>query len=172
MRCMQTRFFSIAVVLSMLGAATGCLDGAPPDGVDPDTGEAVSAVTMSEGFEAGTKTAFAAADVTLGSGVWNLDDALIGTLSTDVKTGTKSARMRNSGHITMRFDRTTGADTVTIHHASFGTDVSGTWALFASQNQGSTWTQVGTSRSTTGGGFSTATFTVGLSGNIRFDIRK
>jgi endonuclease G len=159
-------------MLSLLGAATGCLDVYLPDGTDPDTGEAVSAVTTSEGFETGTKTAFAAADVTLGSGTWNLDDALIGTLSTDVKTGTKSARVRNSGHITMRFDRTTGADTVTIHHASFGTDASGTWALFASQNQGSTWTQVGSTRSTTGGAFSTATFTVGLSGNIRFELRK
>jgi hypothetical protein len=166
------RSLSLAVVLSLLGATTGCLDALPSDGADPDTGEAVSAVTMVEGFEAGTKTAFAVADVTLGSGVYTLEETLIGTLSTDVKTGTKSARIRNSGRITMRFDRTTGADTVTIHHASFGSDTPGTWGLFASTNGGSTWTQVGASRSTTGGAFSTATFTVGIAGNIRFDIRK
>lgn len=170
MRCQNSRFLLVAIVVST-GTAIGCVDGVP-DGSTPENGVIAATATLSEGFEAGTKTAFAVADVTLGSGVWTMDEALIGTLSTDVKTGTKSARIRNSGHITMRFDRTTGADTVTIHHASFGTDASGTWGLFASQNGGVTFTQVGTSRTTTGGSFSTATFTVNLAGNIRFDIRK
>jgi endonuclease G len=71
----------------------------------------------------------------------------------------------------MKFDRT-GAGTVTIHHASFGSDASGTWGLFESQNGGTTWTQVGTSRTTTGGSLATAAFTVNLAGTIRFDIRK
>src|SRR5258708_8532070 len=143
MRSYCARYFSVAVVLSLLGAA-GCVDGYPEDG-EIGTDDAVSAVTTTEGFESATKTAYAAANVTLGSGTWNLNDALIGTLSTDVKTGTQSARARNSGHVTMLFDRTTGAATVTIHHPSFGSDASGTWGLFSSQNGGSTWTQVGTS---------------------------
>jgi endonuclease G len=165
----QARYFSVAVLVSLLGAA-GCVDVAPDDELPTD--EVVEAVTVNEGFEAGTKTAYAAADVSLGSGTWNMTDALIGTLATDVMTGAQSGRIRNSGRITMRFDRTTGAGTVTIHHASFGSDASGTWALFSSQNGGSSWTQVGTTRSTTGGSFSTATFTVNLSGTIRFEIRK
>src|SRR5262249_42650777 len=153
---------------SSLGA--GCV-GLPDDG-DPATDEAVAAVTLNEGFETGTKTSYAAADVTLGTGTWNLSDALIGTLSTDVKTGAQSARMRNSGRITMRFDRTTGAGTVTIHHASFSSDTGGTWGLFSSTNGGASFTQVGTSRSTTAGSFSTATFTVNIAGTVRFEIRK
>jgi endonuclease G len=157
------------LAVSIVLLAPGCVE---PPGDEPATDEAVAAVTTSEGFEAGTKTAYAAANVTLGSGTWNLNDALIGTLTTDVKTGAQSARMRNSGHVTMLFDRTTGAGTVTIHHASFGSDAGGTWGLFSSQNGGSTWAQVGTSRSTTGGSFSTATFTVNLAGTIRFEIRK
>lgn len=169
MRRYQSRLPAV-VLVSVFGVA-GCIDGYPTD-EDLETGEDVAAATTSEGFESGTKTAYAAADVTLGSGVWNMTDALIGTLATDVKTGTQSGRIRNSGRITMRFDRTTGAGTVTIHHASFGSDASGTWGLFSSTNQGSSWTQVGTSRSTTAGSFSTATFTVNLSGNIRFEIRK
>jgi endonuclease G len=72
----------------------------------------------------------------------------------------------------MKFDRTAGAGTVTIHHASFGSDPSSTWGLFESQNGGSTWAQVGTSRATTAGSFSTATFTVNLAGTIRLQIRK
>jgi endonuclease G len=159
-------------MLAALAGAAGCVDGAPEDDDALATEEAVAAVTTSEGFEAGTKTAYAAASVSLGSGTWNMDDALIGTLASDVKTGAQSGRMRNSGHITMLFDRTTGAGTVTVHHASFGSDASGTWGLFESQNGGSTWAQVSTTRSTTGGAFSTATFTVNLAGTIRFEIRK
>jgi endonuclease G len=153
----------------LLGVA-GCVEGYPTDD-DPEIGEDTAEVTTVEGFETGTKTAYAAANVTLGSGVWNLSDALLGTLTTDVKTGSQSARMRNSGRISMRFDRT-GAGTVTIHHASFGSDASGTWGLFSSTNGGSSFTQVGTSRSTSAGSFSTATFTVNVASPIRFEIRK
>lgn len=159
------------LVGAALVAATGCATGMP-GGDDDGSVEIAPAATLSEGFEAGTKTAYAVADVALGTGTWTMDDALIGTLSTDVKTGTRSGRIRNSGTITMKFDRTTGAGTVTINHASFGTDASSTWGLFESQNGGSTWAQVGTTRSTTGGSFSAATFTVNLAGTIRFQIRK
>jgi endonuclease G len=171
MHRLEPRFLSIAIVLPLF-ATIGCIDRYPPDTADPETGEAVAAITTTEGFEAGTKTAFAVADVVLGTGTWTMDDALIGTSASDVLTGTRSGRIRNSGRITMKFDRPTGAGTVTIHHASFGSDPSGTWGLFASQNQGASWTQVGTSRQTTGGSFSTATFTVNLAGNVRFEIRK
>jgi endonuclease G, mitochondrial len=177
MRDRRSRYLSILPALlpgllftSALAVATGCAEGMPGSG-DDGAVEAGTA-TLSEGFEAGTKTAYAVADVALGTGTWTMDDALIGTSSSDVKTGSKSARIRNSGTVTMKFDRTTGAGTVTIHHASFGSDASGTWGLFESQNGGSTWAQVGTSRSTTGGSFSTATFTVNLTGTIRFQLRK
>ncbi len=157
---------SIAILILALAPAAGCLDG----DLD-DTDEVASEISISEGFEGGSKTAYAAADVTLGTGVWNLNEALIGTSSADRKTGLKSARVRNSGRITMRFDRTTGAGTVTIRHASYGTDVSGRWALFYSLNQGGTWTQTGSSRTTTSS-LGTASFTVNRSGVIRFEIRK
>jgi endonuclease G, mitochondrial len=153
-------------------AAVGCATSAPRDPDDGDGAPEITAATTSEGFEAGSKTAYAAADIALGSGTWNMDDALIGTSASDVKTGSRAARIRNSGHVAMRFDRTTGAGTVTIHHASFGSDASGTWGLFESQNGGTSWAQVGTSRSTSGSSFSTATFTVDLAGTIRFEIRK
>jgi len=74
----------VAVVL-LLGVA-GCVKDNPTDD-DPEIGEDTAEVTTVEGFETGTKTAYAAANVTLGSGVWNLSDALLGTLTTDVKTG-------------------------------------------------------------------------------------
>ena len=53
-----------------------------------------AATILSEGFEAGGKTAYAAANVTLGSGSWYLNDALTGNTSSDRKTGAWSARVR------------------------------------------------------------------------------
>ena len=121
-----------------------------------------------EGFETGSKTAYAAADVTLGTGVWNMDDALIGTLTTDVKNGTASARVRNSGKITMKFNLTNGASTVTIKHAKYGSDASTTWQLWYSVNSGSTWTQTGSTITNSATSLQTASFTVNVSGTIRF----
>jgi endonuclease G, mitochondrial len=156
----------LSSVLAALSLGAGCLDG----GLD-DTEEVASEVTISEGFESGSKGSYAAADVTLGTGVWNLNDALIGNLTADRKNGLKSARVRNNGRITMRFDRTTGAGTVTVRHATYGSDSSSTWGLFYSLNQGGTWTQVGATQTTTSS-LGTASFTVNHSGVIRFEVRK
>jgi endonuclease G len=160
--------------ISILGALLALTTSYLPSSANrlEDTGQGVPVSAMAEGFESGTKTGYAAADVTLGTGTWSLDEALIGTSTSDLKAGGKSARLRHSGRITMQVDRTTGAGTVTIRHGSFGADGSGTWALFSSQDGGGTWTQVGVSRTTTGGSLGTATFTVNLSGAVRFQIRK
>jgi len=127
--------------------------------------------TLSEGFEAGGKTSYAGANVTLGTGSWFMDDALTGNLSTDRKTGAYAARIRNTGLLHMNFNKT-GAGTVSIQHAVFGTDGSSTWQLWSSTNNGSTWTQVGATVSTSSTTLQTATFTVNNANAIRFEIRK
>jgi endonuclease G len=126
---------------------------------------------LSEGFEAGGKTSYAAANVTLGTGSWFMNDALTGNLSTDRKTGAYSARVRNTGSVRMNFNKT-GAGTVSIQHAVFGTDGSSTWQLWFSTNNGSTWTQVGSTVSTSSTSLQTANFTVNNVNSIRFEIRK
>jgi endonuclease G len=128
--------------------------------------------TLTENFESGSKTAYAAADVSLSSGSWNLNDALIGNLSTDRKNGAQSARIRNTGSITMNFDFTGGVSTVTVSHAVFGTDGSSTWELQASTNGGSTFTKVGSTITSSSTSLQTATFTVSFTGNVRFAIVK
>lgn len=132
---------------------------------------AISA-TISEGFESGAKGSYAAADVTLSTGVWNLNDALIGNLSTDAKSGTQSARIRNSGKLTMKFDRTTGAGTVTVKYAKFGSDANTNWQLWCSTNSGSSWTQIGSTITANTTSLQTATFTPNLSGTVRCEVRK
>jgi endonuclease G, mitochondrial len=126
---------------------------------------------ISEGFEAGGKSAYAAGNVTLGTGSWHMNDALTGNLSTDRKTGAFSARIRNTGLVRMNFNKS-GAGTVSIQHAVFGTDGSSTWQLWSSTNNGSSWTQVGSTVTTSSTSLQTASFTVNNVNAIRFEIRK
>ena len=139
-------------------------------------------VTLSEGFEVGSsspKTAYdvsptgsASGDnVTLQAKSWNLYDALIGNLSGDLKAGSWSARIRNTGKITMLFDVTTGISTVTIKHGIYGSDASSQWGLWYSTNGGSSWTQTGANITSTSS-LQTQTFTLNLSGTVRLDVRK
>lgn len=136
------------------------------------TPEMKAVVTISEDFEAGTKTAYAVGDVTFASGVWTLDEALVGTSSSDRKNGAKSIRTRNSGKLTMKFNRTDGAGIVTVKHAKYGSDASTTWQLWYSTNSGSSWTQTGSTVTTSSTSLTTASFSVNVAGTIRLEIRK
>ncbi|WP_254448756.1 hydrolase [Spirosoma rhododendri] len=172
--------------LSAAALLVGChsLNDLTPDAGQPlTTGAArAAAVSLSEGFEVGSsspKTAYdvsptgsASGDnVTLNSGSWNLYDALIGNLSGDLKAGSWSGRIRNTGKITMLFDVTSGISTVSLKHGTYSGDAASQWGLFYSTNSGSSWTQSGASV-TTGSSIQTQTFTLNVSGSVRLEIRK
>lgn len=130
-----------------------------------------AAQVSAEGFESGTKTAYAAADVFLTTGWWYFDDALVGNLSTDRKTGAASARIRNTGSITSGFDFAS-AGTVTVQHAVFGTDGASSWELWVSTNGGGSYSKVGSTVSTASTSLQTASFAVNSAGAVRLSIRK
>jgi len=126
---------------------------------------------LPETFESGTKTAYAAGSVTLPSGSWNMDDALIGSLAADLKNGSKSVRMRNTGKLTMLFDVTSGVTQVTLKYGVYTGDGSSTFGLFYSTDGGSNWAQTGSTLTATST-FTTATFPITVAGNVRFEVRK
>ena len=132
---------------------------------------ASAATLLTEGFEAGGKSAYAAANVTLGSGSWYLNDALTGNTSSDRKTGSYSARVRNTGTMHMNFN-VASAGTVTIQHAKYGSDGSSNWELWKSTNSGSTWSKVGSTVTTSSTSLTTASFAVNSAVATRFEIRK
>ncbi len=134
-------------------------------------GKSQAATILTEGFEAGGKTAYAAANVSLGTGSWYLDDALTGNTTSDRKTGSWSARVRNVGKVRMNFN-VSSAGTVSVQHAKYGSDGNSTWELWYSTNSGSTWTKVGSTVTTSSTSLTTANFTVNNATAIRFEIRK
>jgi endonuclease G len=125
-----------------------------------------------EDFESGAKTSYAAANVTLTTGSWYLEEALIGNSTSDRKTGSQSVRVRNTGIISMNFNLTTGASTVNIKHAVYGSDGSSTWELWKSTNGGSSYTKVGSTVTTSSTILTNVAFTVNATGTITFEIRK
>jgi len=162
----------IASVLLFLSTACNRMS-VDPENQDKNTNAPLKiSATLSEGFEIGTKTAYTSADVVLGSGTWTMNDALIGNSTSDRKTGTQSARVVNSGKLTMKFDKTGGAGTVSVSHAAYGTDAAGSWQLWYSTNSGSTYTQYGATITSSGSTLITSTFTLNVAGSVRIDIRK
>lgn len=170
------KFKQLLFCLSLVGVfTTSCSlqdEVAPENTPDRTQQDKLASATMTEGFETGSKTAYTAADVTLSTGVWNLNDALIGNTTSDIKSGTASARVRNLGKLTMKFNRTNGAGQVEVKHAKYGTDANSTWELWQSTNSGSSWTKVGSTITTSSTTLQTVVFTVNVSGTIRFEIRK
>ena len=161
-----------ANIISAGSASVTVFTPTPGGGTSPALTFNIAVVTTTkEDFEIGSKTSYAAADVTLKTGVWNFNDVLIGNSASDVFNGTKSARMRN-GKLTMKFNLTSGAGTVTVQHAMFGIDATSRWQLWYSIDDGSNWQQVDSTRTTNTKVFQTATFTVNISGFIRFELRK
>lgn len=146
----------------------------PLENHTPATKASTELVTLlTEDFESGSKTAYASGAVTLSSGSWTLDDALIGSLSTDLKNGTKSVRIRNTGTLTTNFNITGGSGTVTltVRHGSYGSDGNSNWQLWTSADNGGSWSQQG-SDVTTSASLQTATFTFAATTSLRISIRK
>ena len=126
-----------------------------------------------ENFETGTKGAYAAANVTLNSGSWNLNDAILETTTSDRKIQGKAMRIRNTGTASMNFDLSTGVQSVTINHAIYGSDLSSTWVLEASTDGGTNWTAYQSSAITTSSTtLALETFSVNLNNTVRLRVRK
>ncbi len=166
------RYLAALLLGAALLAACARQEPAPRPTATTAATQDATAPGFPEGFETGTKTAYTTGSVTLGSGTWTLNDALLGNTTADAHTGSQSARVRNSGLLSMNFDLSGGAGVVTVAHARYGTDASGTWELWASGNGGSSYAKVGSTVTSSSTALSTASFTVNLAGPVRLQVRK
>ncbi|RAJ10708.1 endonuclease G [Chitinophaga skermanii] len=128
---------------------------------------------LQENFEEASKPAYAANTIETPSGKWRFDDAMIGTLDDDHKSGTRAIRLRNNGKVAMTFDVTVkGTVTIAMQHAKYGNDGPSSWELWVSINQGASFTQIGKTIKTTNKQLQPASFTANTNKTIRFEIRK
>ena len=126
--------------------------------------------SIKEDFEMGTKAAYAIGDVTIKTGSWSFDDALLGQLTTDVKNDIQSVRLR-TGKISMNFD-IDSLSMIKINHAQYGADAASVLSLWISEDQGTTYTQLGSSLATNSKTFITDSFKVTSTKKVRFQLRK
>ena len=116
------------------------------------------------------KASYAVADLSMPTGTWNLDDALVGNLATDLKVGAKSIRLR-TGKVTMNFD-VAGLNMVYIKHGKFGSDASSTWQLLMSTDGGLNFTQIGADIVEENTVLKLDSFKVTTTAKVRFQIKK
>lgn len=84
-------------------------------------------------FEDASKGGYASGDITTNGEVWTLNDALVGTLSSDQKNDTKSARLRN-GTIETTFT-VKEIENLSFYAGSYGSDSVGTLFIELSLDQ-------------------------------------
>jgi endonuclease/exonuclease/phosphatase family metal-dependent hydrolase len=118
-----------------------------------------------ENFEGGAKTGYANGTVTLNSGTWFFNDALLGTLANDKKEGGQSVRLRN-GSFGMNFN-VSGAGELSFLYAYFGSDGNSQLQVQYSLNNGTNWENLGDPITPTST-LQEAEFDVQIAENIRF----
>jgi len=153
------------------GGATGTTGTTGSTGstgtVTPPTNVPFSIV---ENFEYGSKTAYADANVTLATGSWDLNDAVIGNLAGDAKDGIWAVRLR-TGSLSMNFD-IANVSTIYVSHAKYGTDANTTWQFMLSTDGGTTYTKVGNDINENSTTLVVDSFKTNTTGKVRLKIVK
>lgn len=125
-----------------------------------------------ENFESGTKDSYDPSSISLSTGKWHFNNAVIGTTGDDRRNDNKSARIQGKGSISMNFDIVGGVYRVAIISGVFGTDGPSTWQLWVSYNSGSSYSQIGNDITTTGTVLQHDTIVINAVNKVRFAIRK
>jgi len=122
-----------------------------------------------------TKTAYASGTVNLSGINWDMTEALIGTETAEIITGTRSARLRGHGtsSMTMLANKSNGIGSISFNYRRYGIDGQVDWKVEYSTNDGTSWTQIG-SPFTAPADASIHVFneTVNVNGNIRIRIKR
>ncbi len=123
-----------------------------------------------EDFEDAAKPGFASDTVSLTSGDWLFDDALLGGALTERKVDQLAARIRNLGSITMEFD-VSHVGYLSLKHANFGSDTGARFVAEFSVDQGTSWQQTG-DEIISGATLQSASFRIQRTDPVRIRIRK
>ncbi len=125
-----------------------------------------------EGFDGASKSRYEGGNITVSSGQWYLDNAIMGGAENDQKNGTKAVRMKETAKLTMNFDCPNGIQQVRFKYGVYQLDKSSTFELWISTNAGNSWQQIGNSITASEKALRDALFNVDISQAVRIEIRK
>ncbi|WP_316748869.1 DNA/RNA non-specific endonuclease [Pedobacter gandavensis] len=165
---MKTKHLLIYSSLVILTLA-GCSKNTIPEAIEAPIVNVPATYKITEDFENGTKGAYLAANISIATGTWNLDNALIGNTPEDLKSGMKSARLK-AGTLTMNFD-VSGLKTLYISHGKFNKDKDFSWQLLMSEDGGTTFNQLGKDIEEINTKLVTDSFKIDVKGKVRFQIK-
>lgn len=168
------KFFSLLHFISLfftLGIVLGGCDEKDPIITDPDP-VLVLVDGFPEGFESGSKSSYAPGTADVQTGSWYFDNAVIGTTADDRKNGSKSARIREQGKVTMLFSVLAPIYKVDISVGSYGADGIASWELWYSTDNGTNWEVLSETVNTSSTTLEDLTFDVEIpTGEVRFQVR-
>ena len=130
------------------------------------------ATNFPEGFDGASKSRYEGGNVTVSSGQWYLDNAMMGGAENDQKNGTKAVRMKETAKLTMNFDCPNGIQQVRFKYGVYQLDKASTFELWISTSGGNSWQQIGSSLTATEKALRDALFNININQAARIEIRK
>ena len=125
-----------------------------------------------EGFDEASKSRYEGGNITVSSGQWYLENAIMGGADNDQKDGTKAVRMKEMAKLRMNFDIQSGIQQVRFRYGVYQLDKGSSFELWASSNGGASWNKVGSTITATDKSLQDALFNVNIQQAARIEIRK
>ena len=125
-----------------------------------------------ESFDDASKGRYEAGNITVLSGQWYLENAIIGGADNDQKDGIKAIRMKETAKLRMNFDIQSGIQQVRFKYGVYQLDKESSFELWTSSNGGASWNKVGLTVTATDKSLRDAVFNVNIQQSARIEIRK
>ncbi len=138
----------------------------------PQSVQTKVAANFPEGFDDASKSRYEGGNVTVSSGQWYLENAMMGSADNDQKEGVKAIRMKETAKLSMEFDIPSGIQQVRFKYGVYQLDKGSSFELWASTNSGTSWNKVGSTITATNKSLQDASFDVNLQQSARIEIRK
>ena len=172
----MNHFKKLAFYFSLVISFSSCISFAPSNFPSTKTSspsvETSTANNFPEGFDMASKRTYESAAINTGSGIWLLDDAVVGGAENDQKNGEKAIRIRENGSLTMAFDVPTGIAQISLNCGVYQTDGASVFEVLVSTNGGVSWQKTGLSVGVSEKTLSSKTININKKEPCRIKIQK
>ena len=162
----------ITLILSISLLFSSCGVYVPSTNTNTSNVRTKVASNFPEGFDDASKSRYEGGNITVSSGQWYLENAVIGGADNDQKEGVKSIRMKETAKLRMNFDIQSGIQQVRLKYGVYQLDKESSFELWASSNKGASWNKVGSTITATDKSLQEALFNVNIHQSARIEIRK